>query len=147
MGRCTKRFRSRAERYQLISADRPGEVLRIVRLISLGIGERMVSNGTAVCVYGNGEDANWVIGFQLVDVGKKKKASPAGRNLVEMKPRDESARTISRTEHDAVVGLYGESKTAHMNEDMKNWRVKNGHEAEDLVERSVQKFRAYLGVR
>lgn len=144
-----RKFKSRANRFQLCSTGAPSDPLRVVRHIRLEEGLALVKAQKAEAVY---EPATAVvIGFQL----RACRMIPLRYEVAPIEPSDSRASCVSLSlaEMEAAAGLRGRSKTEGLSEGQRAERVKlaatYGHKArmEDLVEAARVKLQAFRPVR
>lgn len=147
MGR--RRSKSSQRGFDLLSSG-VGYSERTIGRITSVEGEAMVRGGRAVRILH--VDTNVVAGYQLCAVPAPNKSPGFLRD--KQRPvvvpaaagSDASSAAFSRAEVDAIVGLRGESRTAHLSEEQRAQRILRKWRGEDIVESAQQKIRVYRDV-
>ena len=116
-----RKFKARANRFQLCSSGAPDDPLRVVRHVRFEEGAALVKAQKAEAVYEQGTAV--VIGFQLRSACR---SMAMHDEVAQVEPSDSRASCVSLSlgEMEAAAGLRGGSKTEGLNEEQRAFRVK-----------------------
>jgi hypothetical protein len=106
---------------------------------------RMVEQNTAEPVLHNQTGA--IVALRSLREVRRPVSAPHPAMQAIMERRSKASCTaFSKAEVEAIVGMRGKSRTAHMTEDQRAERIRQRWCAEDLVESAQQKLAVYTGV-
>jgi len=125
-------------------------IISVARYVKLDEAVRLVDEGKAEPVLHRQTGATIALHLRQ-DVRKASILSkpafvPMAALLPEL-PLKVSCTAFSKAEVEAIVGLRGKSKTAHLSEEQKAERIRQRWSAEDIVESAQQKLAVYPTVR